>query len=66
MRRTLLIQLMAIELMLNAVNVLLVAFNQVYPANHDGQVSAFFVIACTGSRSGGRVGHRHRLLPTEA
>ena len=44
-RRNMLIQLMSIELMLNSVNVLLLAFNRAYPANHDGQVFAFFVIA---------------------
>lgn len=44
-RRNMLIQLMSIELMLNSVNVLLLAFNRAYPGNHDGQVFAFFVIA---------------------
>lgn len=44
-RRNMLVQLMSIELMLNSVNVLLLAFNRAYPANHDGQVFAFFVIA---------------------
>lgn len=44
-RRNMLIQLMSIELMLNSVNVLLLAFNRAYPDNHDGQVFAFFVIA---------------------
>lgn len=44
-RRSFLVQLMCLELMLNAVNVLLVAFNRARPENHDGQVFAFFVIA---------------------
>ena len=44
-RRNMLIQLMSIELMLNSVNVLLLAFNRAYPQNHDGQLFAFFVIA---------------------
>lgn len=44
-RRNMLIQLMSIELMLNSVNVALLAFNRVYPTNHDGQLFAFFVIA---------------------
>lgn len=44
-RRSFLVQLMCLELMLNAVNVLLVAFNRARPDNHDGQVFAFFVIA---------------------
>ena len=44
-RRNMLIQLMSIELMLNSVNVLLLAFNRAFPGNHDGQLFAFFVIA---------------------
>ena len=44
-RRNMLIQLMSIEIMLNSVNVLLLAFNRAYPVNHDGQMFAFFVIA---------------------
>lgn len=44
-RRNMLIQLMSIELMLNSVNVLLLAFNRALPGNHDGQIFAFFVIA---------------------
>ena len=44
-RRNMLIQLMSIELMLNSVNVLILAFNRAYPGNHDGQLFAFFVIA---------------------
>ncbi|UCH28862.1 MAG: NADH-quinone oxidoreductase subunit NuoK [Myxococcales bacterium] len=44
-RRNMLVQLMSIELMLNSVNVLLLAFNRAYPGNHDGQLFAFFVIA---------------------
>jgi NADH-quinone oxidoreductase subunit K len=50
-RRNVLIQLMSIELMLNAVNVLLVAFNRVYPANHAGQVFAFLVIAVAAAEA---------------
>ena len=44
-RRNMLIQRMSNELMLNSVNVLLLAFNRAYPGNHDGQLFAFFVIA---------------------
>ena len=44
-RTNMLIQLMSIELMLNSVNVLLLAFNRANPGNHDGQLFAFFVIA---------------------
>jgi len=44
-RRNVLVQLMSIELMLNSVNLLLVAFNRVHPTNMGGQMFAFFVIA---------------------
>jgi len=50
-RRNFLIQLMSIELMLNAVNVLLVAFNRFHPGTLDGQVFAFFVIAVAASEA---------------
>ena len=50
-RRNMLIQLMSIELMLNSVNVVLLAFNRAYPANHDGQVFAFFVIAVAAAEA---------------
>ncbi len=50
-RRNMLIQLMSIELMLNSVNVVLLAFNRVHPANHDGQVFAFFVIAVAAAEA---------------
>jgi NADH-quinone oxidoreductase subunit K len=44
-RRNVLVQLMSIELMLNSVNLLLVAFNRAYPENVEGQMFAFFIIA---------------------
>ena len=44
-RRNVLVQLMSIELMLNAVNLLLVAFNRVHGDDMNGNVFAFFVIA---------------------
>ncbi len=50
-RRNLLIQLMSIEVMLNAVNVLLVAFNRFQPSNHAGQLFAFFVIAVAAAEA---------------
>jgi NADH-quinone oxidoreductase subunit K len=50
-RRNMLIQLMSIELMLNSVNVVLLAFNRAYPENHDGQVFAFFVIAVAAAEA---------------
>ena len=50
-RRNALIQLMCIELMLNAVNLMLVAFNRWNPANHAGQRFAFFVIAVAAAEA---------------
>ncbi|MBT8450824.1 MAG: NADH-quinone oxidoreductase subunit NuoK [Deltaproteobacteria bacterium] len=50
-RRNMLIQLMSIELMLNSVNVVLLAFNRVHSANHEGQVFAFFVIAVAAAEA---------------
>jgi NADH-quinone oxidoreductase subunit K len=50
-RRNTLVQLMSIELMLNAVNLLLVAFNRQYPANMGGQVFAFFIIAVAAAEA---------------
>jgi NADH-quinone oxidoreductase subunit K len=50
-RRNTLVQLMSIELMLNAVNILLVAFNRAYPANMTGQVFAFFIIAVAAAEA---------------
>lgn len=50
-RRNLLVQLMCLELMLNAVNVTLVAFNRYHQDNHAGQVFAFFVIAVAAAEA---------------
>lgn len=50
-RRNMLVQLMSIEIMLNSVNVLLLAFNRAHPQNHDGQVFAFFVIAVAAAEA---------------
>jgi len=44
-RSNILVQLMSIELMLNAVNLLLVAYNRVHTADMNGQMFAFFIIA---------------------
>ena len=44
-RRNVLVQLMSIELMLNAVNLMLVAYNRMYMKDLNGQVFAFFIIA---------------------
>jgi NADH-quinone oxidoreductase subunit K len=50
-RRNVLIQLMSIELMLNSVNLTLVAFNRFSPGNHAGQLFAFFVIAVAAAEA---------------
>ena len=50
-RRNLLVLLMSIELMLNAVNLTLVAFNRMHSQNHDGQILAFFVIAVAAAEA---------------
>jgi len=44
-RRNVLITLISIEVMLNAVNLALVAFNRARPEAHTGQMFAFFIIA---------------------
>lgn len=50
-RRNMLIQLMSIEVMLNAVNLTFVAFNRWLPSNHTGQLFAFFVIAVAAAEA---------------
>src|SRR4051812_34749410 len=50
-RRNVLVQLMSIELMLNSVNLMFVAFNRYMPENHAGQVFAFFVIAVAAAEA---------------
>jgi NADH-quinone oxidoreductase subunit K len=44
-RRNVLVALMSIEVMLNAVNLALVAFNRARPDVHTGQAFAFFIVA---------------------
>jgi NADH-quinone oxidoreductase subunit K len=44
-RRNVLVALMSIEIMLNAVNLLLVAFNRLHAQALTGQMFAFFIIA---------------------
>ena len=51
LRRNLLVLLMSIELMLNAVNLTLVAYNRVHAGSHDGQIFAFFVIAIAAAEA---------------
>jgi NADH-quinone oxidoreductase subunit K len=56
-RKNTLLQLMSIEIMLNSVNLTLVAFNRWQPftaegaASHTGQVFAFFVIAVAAAEA---------------
>jgi NADH-quinone oxidoreductase subunit K len=50
-RRNLLVQLMSIELMLNAVVLTLVAFNRMRQDDHAGQLFAFFVIAVAAAEA---------------
>jgi NADH-quinone oxidoreductase subunit K len=51
LRRNLLVLLMSIELMLNAVNLTLVAYNRVHTDNHNGQLFTFFVIAIAAAEA---------------
>jgi NADH-quinone oxidoreductase subunit K len=44
-RRNVIVTLMSIEVMLNAVNLALVAFNRARPAAHTGQIFTFFIVA---------------------
>jgi len=50
-RRNAISMLMCIELMLNAVNLTLVAYNRHLPQNHAGQIFAFFVIAVAAAEA---------------
>jgi NADH-quinone oxidoreductase subunit K len=50
-RRNLLVLLMSIELMLNAVNLTLVAFNRQHTADHAGQIFTFFIIAIAAAEA---------------
>jgi len=51
LRRNLLVLLMSIELMLNAVNLTLVAFNRIHGTDHGGQILAFFIIAIAAAEA---------------
>ena len=44
-RRNVLVALMSIEIMLNAVNLVFVAYNRARPDGHTGQMFSFFLIA---------------------
>jgi NADH-quinone oxidoreductase subunit K len=51
LRRNVLVNLMSIEIMLNATNLALVAFNRQRPDGHGGQMLAFFVIAVAAAEA---------------
>ncbi len=51
LRRNVLIQLMSIELMLNAVNLALVAYNRVHAETMNGHMFAFFIIAVAAAEA---------------
>ena len=51
LRRNLLVLLMSIELMLNSVNLTLVAYNRVHTGSHTGQIFTFFVIAIAAAEA---------------
>lgn len=50
-RRNVLVQLMCIELLLNSVNLTLVAFNRAHQDDYGGQMFAFFVIAVAAAEA---------------
>ena len=50
-RRNYLVQMMCVELVLNAVNLLSVPFTRLHPENHAGQVFAFFIIAIAAAEA---------------
>ena len=51
LRRNLLVNLMSIELMLNSVNLTLVAFNRMHGGDQNGQILAFFIIAIAAAEA---------------
>lgn len=50
-RRNMLVQLMCVELMLNAVNLALVAYNRQHMGDMNGQMFAFFIIAVAAAEA---------------
>ena len=51
LRRNLLVLLISIEVMLNAVNLTLVAFNRMHAGSHAGQLFAFFIIVVAAAEA---------------
>ena len=64
-RRNVLIQLMCIEIMLNSVNLTLVAFNRWLPETTTRAAVRLLRDRRRGGRSRGRAWHRHQPLPPE-
>jgi NADH-quinone oxidoreductase subunit K len=50
-RSNVIVQLMSIELMLNAVNLALVAYNRVHTGDMNGQMFSFFIIAVAAAEA---------------
>ena len=50
-RRNVIVQLMSIELMLNAVNLAFVAYNRAHGSDMNGQMFAFFIIAVAAAEA---------------
>jgi NADH-quinone oxidoreductase subunit K len=50
-RANVIVQLMSIELMLNAVNLALVAYNRIHAETMNGQMFAFFIIAVAAAEA---------------
>lgn len=50
-RRNVLVQLMCIELMLNAVNLAFVGYNRMHDADMNGHMFAFFIIAIAAAEA---------------
>lgn len=50
-RRNVIVQLMCIELMLNSVNLALIAFNRAHGGEMGGQMFAFFIIAVAAAEA---------------
>ena len=61
-RRNVIIMLMSIELILNAVNINLVAFSRLYGSGGGADVRDFHHCGCGGG-SGGGLGHYFGVLP---
>ena len=61
-RRNVIIILMSVELILNAVNINLVAFSRLV-GSVEGQIFAIFIITDAAAEAAVGLGHHHRVLP---